>query len=130
MKLEIIIKSARLKEFSEDDKEKQKEESEKRRLDRLLGNEPEEDGNDIMNSFNKLPLEMVYRPYVIETKDIVGFTPFDEEHTVLITIGHGDLILKMDFENWKITYGAITHKNIPSISDYIIQRPVKIKKTT
>ena len=114
MRLEVLVKYAKPKEgvrFEETEEDK-----EDRRIQRLIGKEEIdsdfEPANKFMQIFDPKNLDFFYKPYVVDTKDIHDFCPYDEEHVLILTEWGGSLPIKMSWPIWKATWEHYTGEMI------------------
>ena len=89
-----------------------KESKEKRKLDRLIGKEmdEEEELQDI--------IKYDYRSFVCDTVDIKTFAEYDKEHTTL-GLHMGDFyVIKVPFAIFEVFYNHVTGQDIKDIESY------------
>lgn len=116
MRVELIIKSARIKETSEEEKKDKK-------LQRLLGKEDDDTEEMMLSGMMKVPVEFSYRPYVIDSHDIANFGPYDDNHVLCIVDGYGEMLVKFQYDKWLPFYEEITGLKIKRIKEYTQEMP-------
>lgn len=105
--------------LSPEEKEEAEIKKEQDKLAKLLnGSDYSQEEEGLESLVKKIPVEFIYKPYVLDIRDVDGFYPLDDEHTAIMSTIHGELAVKMPYETWKGTYEYLSSENIKTIKTY------------